>query len=293
MLEALPCTLIQCYGSSEHVAVTFLSQEDHLAARSPEHRGLLRTCGREAYLTRMRLLDPDRRPVPRTAAPPARSSSAPRPTWRLLAPPGPDGEGDERRLARHGRPGHRRRARLLHGRRPPQGRHRLGRGEHLRGPGRARDRRAAVGARGRRGRRPAPAVGRGGEGLGRPAHRPRGDRGRDPGRGPGTRSAPTRSRRPSSSCASSPRPPAGKVARHDLRGTGRPSERAEACPRARRRRQPPGQAAARPWTRSPRRCTSGTGHGLGALKHMEATTAIMRLQQILVARSTSSCSAST
>jgi acyl-CoA synthetase (AMP-forming)/AMP-acid ligase II len=64
MMDALPCTLIQCYGSTEHVAVAFLSQEDHLAGRTPEHRGLLRTCGREAFLTRMRLLGSDRRPVP-------------------------------------------------------------------------------------------------------------------------------------------------------------------------------------------------------------------------------------
>lgn len=64
LLDTLPCTLIQCYGSSEHLAVTFLSQEDHLAARraGDEHR--LASCGREAFLTRVRLLGPDGAPVP-------------------------------------------------------------------------------------------------------------------------------------------------------------------------------------------------------------------------------------
>lgn len=63
MLDTLPCTLIQCYGSSEHLAVTFLSQEDHVEGRAgDEHR--LASCGREAFLTRVRLLGADGAPVP-------------------------------------------------------------------------------------------------------------------------------------------------------------------------------------------------------------------------------------
>ena len=61
MMDLLPCGLIQCYGSTEHVGVTFLSQEDHVRGREDEL--LLRSCGREAYMTEVRLMA-DGRPVP-------------------------------------------------------------------------------------------------------------------------------------------------------------------------------------------------------------------------------------
>lgn len=55
MLEAFPCTLIQCYGTTESIGVTFLSQEDHERARAGE-RSLLRSCGVPAFLTDVRLV---------------------------------------------------------------------------------------------------------------------------------------------------------------------------------------------------------------------------------------------
>jgi acyl-CoA synthetase (AMP-forming)/AMP-acid ligase II len=54
ILETFPCTLIQCYGTTESVGVTFLSQEDHERARTTEPE-LLRSCGRPAFLTDVRL----------------------------------------------------------------------------------------------------------------------------------------------------------------------------------------------------------------------------------------------
>ncbi len=54
MLETFPCTLIQCYGTTESVGITFLSQEDHVRALAgrPE---LLRSRGTPAYLNDVRL----------------------------------------------------------------------------------------------------------------------------------------------------------------------------------------------------------------------------------------------
>lgn len=63
MMEMLGCGLIQCYGSTEHVAVTFLSQEDHV--RGLKEPAILASCGREAYLTEVRLAGPDGAEVPR------------------------------------------------------------------------------------------------------------------------------------------------------------------------------------------------------------------------------------
>lgn len=57
MLRAFPCTLIQCYGTTESVGVTFLSQEDHIDALREIHPERLQSCGREAFLTEVRLMD--------------------------------------------------------------------------------------------------------------------------------------------------------------------------------------------------------------------------------------------
>lgn len=57
MLRAFPCTLIQCYGTTESVGVSFLNQEDHLDAARGIHPERLASCGREAFLTEVRLLD--------------------------------------------------------------------------------------------------------------------------------------------------------------------------------------------------------------------------------------------
>jgi acyl-CoA synthetase (AMP-forming)/AMP-acid ligase II len=54
LLETFPCTLIQCYGTTESIGITFLSQEDHERARQGRP-DLLRSCGRPAFLTDVRL----------------------------------------------------------------------------------------------------------------------------------------------------------------------------------------------------------------------------------------------
>jgi acyl-CoA synthetase (AMP-forming)/AMP-acid ligase II len=65
MAETLRCGLIQCYGSTEHVGVTFLSQEDHRDAIANGDERRLTSCGREAHLTRVRLIDATGNAVPR------------------------------------------------------------------------------------------------------------------------------------------------------------------------------------------------------------------------------------
>lgn len=54
LLETFPCTLIQCYGTTESVGITFLSQEDHARALAGRPQ-LLRSCGTAAYLNEVRL----------------------------------------------------------------------------------------------------------------------------------------------------------------------------------------------------------------------------------------------
>jgi acyl-CoA synthetase (AMP-forming)/AMP-acid ligase II len=64
-LEAFPCTLIQGYGQTEGMTMTFLSQEDHAGAVRGDRPERLRSCGREGFVTRVQLLGADGRPVPR------------------------------------------------------------------------------------------------------------------------------------------------------------------------------------------------------------------------------------
>jgi len=63
-LEAFPCTLDQVYGSTEAGTVCVLSQDDHVAALAGDHPERLRSCGREAIGTTVRVVDSDGRPVP-------------------------------------------------------------------------------------------------------------------------------------------------------------------------------------------------------------------------------------
>jgi acyl-CoA synthetase (AMP-forming)/AMP-acid ligase II len=65
MYEAFGCGLIQCYGRTEELAITFLSQEDHVRAMQgiDEHR--LDSCGRESWLVRVMLIDPEGKVIPR------------------------------------------------------------------------------------------------------------------------------------------------------------------------------------------------------------------------------------
>ncbi len=64
-LDAFPCTIIQGYGQTEGMTMSFLSQEDHLNALSGQHSERLASCGREGFVTSIRLADPDGNTVPR------------------------------------------------------------------------------------------------------------------------------------------------------------------------------------------------------------------------------------
>ena len=64
-LDAFPCSLIQGYGQTEGTTMTFLSQEDHnLAIRENFHPERLRSCGREGFVTTIRIVDADGNVVP-------------------------------------------------------------------------------------------------------------------------------------------------------------------------------------------------------------------------------------
>ena len=64
-LDAFPCSLIQGYGQTEGTTMTFLSQEDHnLAIRENVHPERLRSCGREGFVTTIRIVDADGNVVP-------------------------------------------------------------------------------------------------------------------------------------------------------------------------------------------------------------------------------------
>jgi acyl-CoA synthetase (AMP-forming)/AMP-acid ligase II len=64
-LEAFPCTLIQGYGQTEGTTMTFLAQEDHARAVAGDHPERLRSCGREGFVTTVRLMDANGKFVPR------------------------------------------------------------------------------------------------------------------------------------------------------------------------------------------------------------------------------------
>ena len=64
-LEAFPCTLIQGYGQTEGMTMAFLSQEDHHDAMRGIHPERLDSCGREGFVTSIRVVDRAGRPVPR------------------------------------------------------------------------------------------------------------------------------------------------------------------------------------------------------------------------------------
>lgn len=64
-LESFPCGLIQGYGQTEGGTMCFLSQEDHVDALRGVHPERLRSCGREGFVTTVRVVDPQGRPVPR------------------------------------------------------------------------------------------------------------------------------------------------------------------------------------------------------------------------------------
>ena len=69
-LDAFPCTLIQGYGQTEGMTMTFLSQEDHAQAVAGVRPERLNSCGREGFVTRARVVDAEGRDVPKDSATP-------------------------------------------------------------------------------------------------------------------------------------------------------------------------------------------------------------------------------
>ena len=69
-LEAFPCTLIQGYGQTEGMTMTFLAQEDHTAAIAGDNPQRLKSCGREGFVTRVKLVDKDGRETPKDSTTP-------------------------------------------------------------------------------------------------------------------------------------------------------------------------------------------------------------------------------
>jgi len=64
-MEHFPCTLIQGYGQTEGTTMTFLSQEDHARAIHDDlHPERLKSCGREGFVTSVRVVDNDGNDVP-------------------------------------------------------------------------------------------------------------------------------------------------------------------------------------------------------------------------------------
>ena len=64
-LKAFPCTIIQGYGQTEGMTMTFLSQEDHQHAINGERAERLNACGREGFVTRIRVVDNEGVDVPK------------------------------------------------------------------------------------------------------------------------------------------------------------------------------------------------------------------------------------
>jgi len=69
-LDAFPCTIIQGYGQTEGMTMSFLSQEDHSRALAGDHPERLGSCGREGFVTEIRLADPEGNTVPRDGVTP-------------------------------------------------------------------------------------------------------------------------------------------------------------------------------------------------------------------------------
>lgn len=64
-LESFPCTLIQGYGQTEGMTMTFLSQEDHQDAVTGNHPERLNSCGRDGFVTTTRLVDSNGKEIPK------------------------------------------------------------------------------------------------------------------------------------------------------------------------------------------------------------------------------------
>ena len=69
-LSKFPCTIIQGYGQTEGMTMSFLSQEDHTEALAGNHPERLSSCGREGFVTSIRLVDAGGKEVPRDGSTP-------------------------------------------------------------------------------------------------------------------------------------------------------------------------------------------------------------------------------
>jgi len=69
-LKAFPCTLIQGYGQTEGMTMTFLAQEDHADAVNGIHPERLNACGREGFVTQVKLVDENGAEVPKDSSTP-------------------------------------------------------------------------------------------------------------------------------------------------------------------------------------------------------------------------------
>jgi acyl-CoA synthetase (AMP-forming)/AMP-acid ligase II len=69
-LAAFPCTIIQGYGQTEGMTMSFLSQEDHIRALKGDHPERLASCGREGFVTSIKLVDSEGNLVPKDGATP-------------------------------------------------------------------------------------------------------------------------------------------------------------------------------------------------------------------------------
>lgn len=69
-LAAFPCTIIQGYGQTEGMTMSFLSQEDHANAVAGIHPERLSSCGREGFMTTIKLVDSRGNTVPRDSTTP-------------------------------------------------------------------------------------------------------------------------------------------------------------------------------------------------------------------------------
>lgn len=64
-LKAFPCTLIQGFGQTEGMTMTFLSQEDHHDAIAGIHPERLNSCGRDGFVTSVKLVDAKGNEIPK------------------------------------------------------------------------------------------------------------------------------------------------------------------------------------------------------------------------------------
>ena len=69
-LKAFPCTIIQGYGQTEGMTMSFLSQEDHIRALEGNHPERLASCGREGFVTSIKLVDPEGTLIPKDGTTP-------------------------------------------------------------------------------------------------------------------------------------------------------------------------------------------------------------------------------